>query len=289
MELLDLDLATIRPYVRYAEEEHIQGNRNYFRMRAYDHRLFFVVDGEAEVALDGQRKILRRGAVMYCLSGTSYCIKPAQGSDLQLIKVNFDMTQANRELVHPIPVVTEFQWEAECQLEFIDFAEPGLRGPLIMEDMQELLPYLRAMTAEKIRPLSYGSVQLTNLMHCVLTLLFREAQNQRTAKKISNASAAILDYVELHYADSLTNRDLAEKFGYHPNYIGCLVLEQTGMPLHRYLLQLRIRHGINLLTTTQMTVAQIAEAVGFHSSSYFSQYFKQCTGHTPGEYRKGHL
>ena len=289
MEQLALDLAAVRPYVRYAEEENIRGNKNDVFLRAYDHRLFYVVGGEAEVELEGQRKTAGPGTVMYWLSGTDYRLKPVEGSHLQMIKVNFDMTQANRELVHPIPMVTEFQWEAGCQLEFIEFAEPGLRGPLIMEDMQELLPYLRAMTAEKIRPLSYGSVQLTNLMHCVLTLLFREAQNQRTAKKISNASAAILDYVELHYADSLTNRDLAEKFGYHPNYIGCLVMAQTGMPLHRYLLQLRIRHGINLLTTTQMTVAQIAEAVGFHSFSYFSQYFKQCTGHTPGEYRKGHL
>ena len=289
MELVELELAAVRPYVRYAEEEMIRKNRNDNLLRAYDHRLFYVVDGEAEVELDGQRKNLRQGAAIYWLSGTSYSVRPAEGKKLKMIKVNFDMTQANRELVHPIPMVAESQWEAERQLERIEFAEPGLQGPLILEDMQELLPYLRAMTAETARPLSYGSVQLTNLMHCVLTLLFREAQNQRAAKKISNASAAILDYVELHYADSLTNRDLAEKFGYHPNYIGCLVLAQTGMPLHRYLLQLRIRHGINLLTTTQMTVAQIAEAVGFHSSSYFSQYFRQCTGHTPAEYRKGHL
>ena len=102
---------------------------------------------------------------------------------------------------------------------------------------------------------------------------------------MSNTAVKILDYVEQHYAEPLTNRRLAAKFGYHPNYIGCLVLEQTGMPLHRYLLQLRIRHGINLLSTTQMTVAQIAEAVGFRSASYFSQYFKQCTGHTPGKFR----
>lgn len=289
MERLVLELAALRPYVRYAEEEHIQRNRNDVRLRAYDHRLFYVVDGEAEVELDGQQKMLRRGAVMYWLSGSTYCLKRPEGSDLQMIKVNFDMTQANRELVHPILVVAESQWEADRQLECIELFEPGLRGPLILEDMQELLPYLRAMTKEKARPLTYGSIQLTNLMHCVLTLLFREAQNRRTTKKISNASAAILDYVELHYAEPLTNRALADKFGYHPNYIGSLVLEQMGMPLHRYLLQLRIRHGINLLTTTQMTVAQIAEAVGFRSCNYFSQYFRQCTGHTPGEYRKGHL
>lgn len=287
MEQLALDLAAVRPYVRYAEEENIRRNKNDVFLRAYDHRLFYVVGGEAEVELEGQRKTARPGTVMYWLSGTGYRVKPAEGSHLQMIKVNFDMTQAHRELVHPIPVVAQSQWEGDAQLERIEFAEPGLLGPLILEDMQQLLPYLRAMTAETARPVSYGNLQLTNLMHCVLTLLCREAQNQRTARKIANTSAAILDYVELHYAEPLTNRFLASKFGYHPNYIGRLVLEQTGMPLHRYLLQLRIRHGINLLTTTQMTVAQIAETVGFRSASYFSQYFKQCTGHTPGKFRMG--
>ena len=287
MEQLALDLAAVRPYVRYAEEENIRRNKNDVILRAYDHRLFYVVGGEAEVELEGQRKTARPGTVMYWLSGTGYRVKPAEGSHLQMIKVNFDMTQAHRELVHPIPVVAQSQWEEDAQLERIEFAEPGLRGPLILEDMQLLLPYLRAMTAETARPVSYGNLQLTNLMHCVLTLLAREVQNNRNSGRMSNTAVKILDYVEQHYAEPLTNRRLAAKFGYHPNYIGCLVLEQTGMPLHRYLLQLRIRHGINLLSTTQMTVAQIAEAVGFRSASYFSQYFKQCTGHTPGKFRMG--
>ena len=287
MEQLALDLAAVRPYVRYAEVENIRRNKNDVFLCAYDHRLFYVVGGEAEVELEGQRKTARPGTVMYWLSGTGYRVRSAEGSHLQMIKVNFDMTQAHRELVHPIPVVAQSQWEGDAQLERIEFAEPGLRGPLILEDMQQLLPYLRAMTAETARPVSYGNLQLTNLMHCVLTLLAREVQNKRNSGRMSNTAVKILEYVEQHYAEPLTNRRLAAKFGYHPNYIGCLVLEQTGMPLHRYLLQLRIRHGINLLTTTQMTVAQIAETVGFRSASYFSQYFKQCTGHTPGKFRMG--
>lgn len=56
MEQLVLDLATVRPYVRYAEEENIQRNKNDVFLCAYDHRLFYVVGGEAEVELEGDRK-----------------------------------------------------------------------------------------------------------------------------------------------------------------------------------------------------------------------------------------
>ena len=45
MEQLALDLAAVRPYVRYAEEENIRRNKNDVFLCAYDHRLFYVVGG----------------------------------------------------------------------------------------------------------------------------------------------------------------------------------------------------------------------------------------------------
>lgn len=44
----------------------------------------------------------------------------------------------------------------------------------------------------------------------------------------------------------------------------------------------------SLLTTTEMTVKEIAEHYGFESSSYLGRYFRRHTGMTPSEYRDRH-
>ncbi len=46
-----------------------------------------------------------------------------------------------------------------------------------------------------------------------------------------------------------------------------------------------IRCGTELLTATAMPVSSIAEALGFASQFYFSNFFKKQTGMTPSQYR----
>lgn len=48
----------------------------------------------------------------------------------------------------------------------------------------------------------------------------------------------------------------------------------------------RINRAKYLLTTTDMSAASIAEAVGFATENYFYRFFKKHTGKTPSEYKK---
>ena len=52
------------------------------------------------------------------------------------------------------------------------------------------------------------------------------------------------------------------------------------------LLHIRIRRACALLKTTDWTVAQIAESLGYEYETYFYRLFKQYTGLSPREYRK---
>ena len=50
----------------------------------------------------------------------------------------------------------------------------------------------------------------------------------------------------------------------------------------------RIREGKRLLAETDHSLSQIAAVLGFSSSSYFSQSFRNAEGIRPTEYRKAH-
>jgi AraC-like DNA-binding protein len=60
-----------------------------------------------------------------------------------------------------------------------------------------------------------------------------------------------------------------------------------GITPNEFLRNVRLKHAAQLLTTTQTPVNQVSLMVGFQSSRYFSQCFKQLFGVTPSEYREG--
>ena len=59
------------------------------------------------------------------------------------------------------------------------------------------------------------------------------------------------------------------------------------MSINEYIDCVRIERAKILLETTQESVADIATALHYCSSSYFSDTFRRITGKLPTEYRKG--
>jgi transcriptional regulator GlxA family with amidase domain len=53
-----------------------------------------------------------------------------------------------------------------------------------------------------------------------------------------------------------------------------------------YQIALRIRRAMNLLGSSELSVAQIAAETGFESHAYFSRFFRKETGISPIEYRR---
>lgn len=61
---------------------------------------------------------------------------------------------------------------------------------------------------------------------------------------------------------------------------------QTGLSLHKYIRTYRIYAAVDLLQSTDLPVAEIADRVGFGDVQQFSKAFKQVLGVPPSSYRK---
>lgn len=91
-----------------------------------------------------------------------------------------------------------------------------------------------------------------------------------------------------HLSDSdFSLKALAAELGFSPSHLSVLVKRELGIPFQDYLIQERIRQAKLLLLTTDLKVYEIADQVGFEDMNYFSQRFKQVTGMTPRQYKKG--
>ena len=62
--------------------------------------------------------------------------------------------------------------------------------------------------------------------------------------------------------------------------------KEVGKTISEYLTDKRVMEAIRLLETTQMKVYEIAGAVGYSSSQYFSQVLLQRTRKRPLDYRR---
>ena len=93
-------------------------------------------------------------------------------------------------------------------------------------------------------------------------------------------------YVHRHYNDSnLSLKTLADKLAVNSAYLGRQFSLDTGVFFSDYLNEVRIQHARQLLSTTPLKLAEVAERVGFVNVSYFSTIYKKITGERPGESR----
>lgn len=96
-------------------------------------------------------------------------------------------------------------------------------------------------------------------------------------------------YIDSSFRENITLDKLSEIAQINKYYFSHTFTETYGISPMNYLTQKRIFTSQELLTSTDMSLAQIAQQCGFSSSSYFTQCFRKSCGMTPTAYRKQFL
>ncbi|MFC5653557.1 helix-turn-helix transcriptional regulator [Paenibacillus solisilvae] len=93
-------------------------------------------------------------------------------------------------------------------------------------------------------------------------------------------------FLKQNYRSPITNAMLGEVLHFHPGYIVRCMKEAYRCTPQDYLMIYRVERAKQLLLSTELAVATVAEQVGFHQTPYFSACFRKLTGITPMQYRK---
>ena len=97
----------------------------------------------------------------------------------------------------------------------------------------------------------------------------------------------LFDHVREHYADPIPLGEAAALCGMSKAVFGREFKKASGMPLGKYLNQIRMRHAVELLEETRESITEIAARLGFSDQSYFDRRFRQTFGRTPSQHRAG--
>ena len=85
--------------------------------------------------------------------------------------------------------------------------------------------------------------------------------------------------------DTLTVGAVADRFGIHVSSLSHKFKEQMGCNISDYILTCKMNHACTLLRSTEETVADIAQRIGYSQYTSFVRTFKRLKGMTPTAYR----
>jgi YesN/AraC family two-component response regulator len=95
-----------------------------------------------------------------------------------------------------------------------------------------------------------------------------------------------IEYVRMHYRERVSLEKAAAAVALSPAYFSRLFARRTGSNFQRYLVWVRLEAAKYLLKETSLSVAEIAEAVGYTDANHFSVRFRKNVGRTPNQFRK---
>lgn len=105
--------------------------------------------------------------------------------------------------------------------------------------------------------------------------------NQRTVSAIRK----IRQYVKENYVTA-TLSEASTRCGLSYSYFSRIFNEYMNMGFSDYVNLVRVNNSLKLLSSTDMSITDIALNVGFSTTSYYIQVFKKLKNMSPGEFRK---
>ncbi len=128
--------------------------------------------------------------------------------------------------------------------------------------------------------------ELIGRVYSILSDLTRELVYENKHRRQYHALSPALELLHTAPPGSLRVEDLIRATYLSPTRFRTLFREYAGMTPHTYLVQHTLRTAIPLLRSTDLTIPEISERLGFDTPSYFGKYIRKHTGQTPRDFQK---
>lgn len=110
-------------------------------------------------------------------------------------------------------------------------------------------------------------------------------ENDTESARIALVREDILTFIEKHYMEELSMKNVAAAMNYSDAYFCKLFKQCFHMNFSAYLNEYRIQKAKTMMENPRINIKEIGLACGYADSNYFSRIFKRVTGQTPTEYR----
>ena len=129
--------------------------------------------------------------------------------------------------------------------------------------------------------------QESRMLWMLTQLILRHADPPPALRSVGQEHQAVKrtrEYIRAHYDENISIRELARVAHLSPFHFIRVFRDETGLPPHAYLTQIRIAEAKKFLGKG-WPVASVAYETGFTDQSHLTRHFKRIVGIPPGRYR----
>lgn len=242
--------------------------------------LNFLTSGSVTYLLGGQKCVARAGRLCMFWAANPH----------QIIA----FSDNTNYLVATIPLQYFLGWKLPTQ-----FVQSLMQGQFLSELSDEMKDKDTQLMTQWMLDLEHDSADMERPvlleMQARLTrfaLKFSVSKNHQSLNSVPIAVLSKIEhiacYIAQHYTQKITVQDIADHVKLNANYAMNLFQKTFGITLVNYITLHRISHAQRLLTTTNISITDIAFQSGFSSISRFNDAFSRACGHSPRDYRKSH-
>ena len=228
-----------------------------------DFDLWFVLRGRGRIITERETAEVERGSCLLLFPGTHY-IGEHGGEHLLIMNVHFAFSGGFAEALRAHPFlykhITDISYMRQTLSRTIRLYNSGKSGEAAVFFRAALSEYFLVDAEEERRELGAGKPQIVQ---------------------------KICDIINISPEKQHSLAGFAAEYGYSADYLGRIFSRAAGIPFSEYLANARVNKAKFLLSSTSMSVEEVAEALGYYDACCFSRRFKRITGVSPGKYRKG--
>lgn len=235
-----------------------------------------MFDGETEFLIDGAPSTLRAGEACVINSEALHYAR-VKSHSLQNAAGDIGVTIQFRMsfLESLIPDISDYA--------FVISGEETMRK--IAEDMGKIYQFSKKVDENEFRLRCIAAV------YDLLIILYTECRREKELVPVSASNEKdrikqIIYYLNEHYAENLTEKELASRFYFSREHFSRFFKQHTGITLKDYLTRYRVGKAEQLLRTTDKKVLDIALETGFTNEAQLISWFKRMYSETPAKYRR---
>lgn len=253
------------------------------------------MEGEINVAVNQTTVTLYKGDWLLIKSGVKHGMHNSASQDFAFFNVHFDIDdQETRKRLGSSPYNYIARSDAEhenlmiCVKKLEQLMGQGM--PAVEQAAASEEQYIEISFEDKL----FIQANILLIIHEVLTILRNRKKEQDTkpAFPASRVSAFTLDLAHTieeqlnkqQYSDaSIAN--VAQSLNLSLSQCSKVFQQVYGISPRQYVSRVKLAKAKELLSTTNMSVGDIADKLGFHSISHFSRQFRRWTQQSPNQFR----
>ena len=245
-----------------------------------DVEFIYIKKGRGIIVIDGSEYDVKKGDIAFIVPGNVHGIFQYQDDSMEYENILFNgkMFSSSLDDFYDTFLLPFFENTVEIPKIF----RKGVTG------YESLKKYLDANdNISSHREGAWGLAIKGNLYLLLFNLvtLYEEKINSKNNKRIDKLKP-VIKHVELHYSEPITVAEMAALAGFSESHFMRFFKETFGVSFITYLNDYRLSMAARMLLSTEETILEISQQVGFENLSHFNRQFKKKYNKTPSQYTK---